>query len=255
MSISIVLADDHPLVRQGLRGILAAEPAFAIVGEAGDGLEAVRLVEQLQPDVLVLDLLMPGLGGLDVLPIVRQRTPCTRVVVLSMYSNEDFVLEALKNGALGYVLKGCEPAHAVEAVRCAAAGKRYLSPGISERAFIAYHEKAQAGPPDPHDLLTPRERQVLQLAAEGHSCPEIAARLSISPRTAEMHRGNATRKLGLKTQVDLILHAIRRGMIPRPAEAWGARESSGSRFGPARETSRPLCGPGRNTGHLLRKIP
>src|SRR5438046_2546546 len=131
MSYSIVLADDHPLVRQGLRGALEAEPAFAIVAETGDGLETVRLVEHLQPDVLVLDLMMPGLTGLDILPIVRQRSPRTRIVVLSMYANEDFVLQALKNGAIAYVLKGCDPAHAVEAVRRAAAGRRYLSPGIS----------------------------------------------------------------------------------------------------------------------------
>jgi DNA-binding NarL/FixJ family response regulator len=213
MSISIVLADDHPLVRRGMQGALEAEPGFAIVAETGDGLETVRLVERLRPDVLVLDLMLPGLSGLDVLPIVRQRCPQTRVVVLTMYAGEDFVLQALKNGALGYVLKGCDTAHAVEAVRRAAAGQRYLSPGISERAFDAYQEKADSAPPEPHDLLTPRERQALQLAAEGHSNAEIAGRLSISPRTAEMHRGHAMRKLGLKTQGDLIRHAIRRGMI------------------------------------------
>lgn len=214
MTISVVLADDHPLVRRGLRAALEADPELAVVAEAGDGLEAVRLAERLEPDVLVLDLMMPGLGGLDVLPIVRRRSPRTRVVILSVSANEDYVLQALKNGASGYVLKGCEPAHAVEAVRRAAAGRRYLSPGISERAFDAYQEKAEAAPPDPHDLLTPRERQVLQLAAEGRSSAEIAGRLSISPRTAEMHRGNALRKLGLRTQADLIRHAIRRGMIP-----------------------------------------
>jgi two-component system response regulator NreC len=224
MSVSIVLADDHPLVRGGLRGVLEAEPGFRVVGETGDGLEAIRLVERLLPDVLVLDLMMPGLGGLDVLPIVRQRSPQTRVVVLSMFTNEDFVLQALRNGAVGYVLKGCEPAHAVEAVRRASAGRRYLSPGISERAFDAYQEKAEAAPPDPHDLLTPRERQALQLAAEGHSNAEIAARLSISPRTAEMHRANALRKLGLKTQPDLVRYAMRRGMIPNPGEGgWAVK--------------------------------
>jgi DNA-binding NarL/FixJ family response regulator len=214
MSISVVLADDHPLVRRGLRDVLETEADFTVVAETGDGLEAVRLVERLQPDVLVLDLMMPGLNGLDALPIVRQRSPRTRVVVLSMHDSQDFVLQALKKGAVAYVLKGCDPAHAVQAVRAAAQGQRYFSPGISERAFDAYYEKAEAAPPDPHDLLTPRERQVLQLAAEGHSNAEIAARLSISPRTAEMHRANAMRKLDLKTQADLIRHALRRGMIP-----------------------------------------
>ncbi len=214
MSLAIVLADDHPFIRKGLRATLEAEPDLAVVGEAGDGLETLQLVERLQPDVLILDLVMPGLGGLDVLPIVRQRAPRTRVVVLSMYANEDFVLQALKNGALGYVLKGCEPGHVVEAVRRAAEGRRYLSPGVSEHAFEAYQQKAAAAAPDPHDLLTPRERQALQLAAEGHSNAAIAERLSISPRTAEMHRANALRKLGIKTREELIRYAIRRGMLP-----------------------------------------
>ena len=212
MTISILLADDHPVVRQGLRGVLESEPEFSVVAEAGDGLEALRLAEQLQPDVLVLDLMMPGLGGLDVLPIVRQRAPRTRVVVFSMYDNEDILLQALKNGEAAYLLKGSDPGSAKEAIRRAASGQHYLSFSIAERAFAAYREKA-VETPDPHDLLTPRERETLQLA-EGHSCAEIAERLSISPRTAEMHRGSAMRKLGLKTQADLVRYAIRRGMIP-----------------------------------------
>jgi DNA-binding NarL/FixJ family response regulator len=213
LSVSIVLADNHPIVRQGLRSVLEAEQEFAIIGEAGDGLETVRLVERVQPNVLVLGLLMPGLSGLDVLPIVRQRSPETRVVVFSMYTNEDFVLQALRNGAIAYVLKSSDPLRVLEAVSRAAAGERYLCPAISERAFEAYHAKAAAVPSDPHDLLTPRERQVLQLAAEGQPRAEIAARLSISPRTAEMHRANAMRKLALKSQSDLIRYALRRGML------------------------------------------
>jgi DNA-binding NarL/FixJ family response regulator len=207
------LADDHPLIRQGLRGALEAEPDFSIVAETSDGLETVRFVERLKPGVLVLDLMMPGLSGLDVLPIVRQRSPRTRVVVLSMYADENFVIQALSNGALAYVLKGCDAVYAVEAVRQAASGQRYLSPGISQRAFHVCDQKAEHAPPEPHDLLTPRERQTLQLAAEGHRNADIGARLSISPRTAEMHRANAQRKLGLKSQADLIRYALRRGMI------------------------------------------
>jgi DNA-binding NarL/FixJ family response regulator len=214
VSVSVVLADDHPVVRQGLRRVLEAEPDLSLVAEAGDGLEAVRLVERLRPDVLVLDLLMPGLSGLEALPIVRQRSPRTRVVIFSMCANEVFVLQALRNGAAAYVLKGCDPAHAVEAVRRAASGGRYLGPGLSERAFDAYRALAAAAPPDPHDRLTPRERQALQLAAEGHTNAAIAARLSISRRTAEMHRASAMRKLGLRTQADLVRYALRRGMLP-----------------------------------------
>jgi len=213
MSISVVLADDHPLVRKGLRNALESAGGFAVVGEAGDGLATLRVVEELQPNVVVVDLMMPGLSGLDVLPVIQQRSPRTRAVVLSMYANEEFVLRSLKSGASAYVLKGSEPAHAVEAVRRAADGRKYLGPGISERAFDVYQLKAEAAPADRHDLLTPRERQTLQLAAEGHTCAEIAARLSISTRTAEMHRGNAMRKLGLRSQSDLIRYAIQRGMI------------------------------------------
>jgi DNA-binding NarL/FixJ family response regulator len=214
MSISILLADDHPVVRQGLRSFLEAEPGFSITAETGDGLEAVRLVEQLHPDVLILALMLPGLGGLDILPIVKQRSPRTRVVVFSMYDNEEFVLQALKGGAVGYLLKRCDPAQVKEAVRLAAAGRPYLCSAIAQRAFELYQDAAASSAKDPHDMLTPREREALQLAAEGHSCGEIAARLSISPRTAEMHRASAMRKLGLKTQAELIRHAIRRGMIP-----------------------------------------
>jgi two-component system response regulator NreC len=230
MSISIVLADDHPVVRQGLRGILETTPELCVVGEAGDGLDTVRLVGRLQPDVLILDIVMPGLSGLDVLPVVRQRSPRTRIIIFSMYSSEDFVLQALRNGAVAYVLKGCDPAEVIEAVRLASAERHYLSPAISERAFEAYQQKAQAAPPDPHDLLTPRERETLQLAAEGHSNGEIAERLSISPRTVEMHRSRAMRKLGLKTQTELIRYALRRGMLPPEDTAMSTRrgKSAGS---------------------------
>lgn len=214
MSISILLADDHPVVRQGLRRFLETEPEFSIIAETGDGLDVVRLVEQLHPDVLILDLMMPGLGGLDILPIVQQRSHQTRVVVFSMHESEGFVLQALRNGAVSYLLKGCDPAHAKEAVRLAAAGRRYFSSSIAQRAFEVYCDTAASPVQDPHDLLTPREREVLQLAAEGLSCAEIAARLFISPRTAEIHRAGAMRKLGLKTRADLIRHALRRGMIP-----------------------------------------
>jgi DNA-binding NarL/FixJ family response regulator len=212
MSISVVLADDHPLLRQGVATLFSGGTEFTITGEARDGPEAVRLVEQVQPDVLVLDLMMPGLTGLDVLPIVRRRCPRTRVVVFSMYSGEEFVRRALANGAIGYVFKGCDPDHLKEAVRQAAVGKRYFGPAVRDSAVVA--ERSPSYPQDRHDLLTPREREVLQLSAEGKSCIQIAERLSISPRTAEMHRGNALRKLGLKSQVDVVRYALRRGMLP-----------------------------------------
>jgi two-component system, NarL family, response regulator NreC len=214
MTISIVLADDHPVVRRGMRTLLESQADFSIMGEAGDGLETVRLVERLRPDVLVLDLMMPGLSGLEVLRIARQRSPQTRTVVLSMYSSNAFIAEALKNGSTGYVLKGCTEENLIRSVREAAEGRRFLSPQVSEIAIDAYIAQAQPGAFDPHETLTAREREVLQLAAEGKTCSEIAGRLHISQRTAENHRASLMRKLGLQNQTQLVRYALRRLLIP-----------------------------------------
>jgi two-component system, NarL family, response regulator NreC len=213
MSIAIVLADDHPVLRRGTRTILESEASFCVKGEAGDGLETMRCVERLKPDVLILDLMMPGLSGLEVLRIISQRFPETRVVVLSMYSNKAFIAEAFKNGAIAYVLKGCTEENLVRAVREAAAGRRFLCPPVTEIAIDAYIEQAKAGPFDPHDTLTTREREVLQLAAEGKTNPEVATRLHISPRTVENHRASLMGKLGLQNQTDLVRHALRHKLI------------------------------------------
>jgi DNA-binding NarL/FixJ family response regulator len=210
----IILADDHPVVRHGVRSLLQAEPDFAVIGEASDGLETVQMVEKLQPEVLVVDLMIPGLNGLEVTRQVKQRVPQTRIVVLSMHANEPYVLEALKNGAAGYVLKDSSGTDLVHAIKQVVAGQRYLSPPLSERAVEAYLQRSQDSAFDPYDGLTEREREVLHLAAEGLSNPDIANRLSISPRTVETHRANLMRKLGLKTQTDLIRYALRRGILP-----------------------------------------
>ena len=210
---TIVLADDHHIVRQGLRALLETEPDFSLIGDAGDGIEAVRMTERLKPDVLIVDLMMPGLNGLEVTRQVSQRVPKTHVLVLSMHASDAYVLEALKNGATGYVLKDSHASDLVQAVRRVAAGRRYLSPPLSERAIEMYIQKAESGTLDPYDTLTTREREVLQLAAESHSTAEIAERLFISPRTAETHKANLMRKLGLSSQTDLILYAVRRGII------------------------------------------
>jgi two-component system, NarL family, response regulator NreC len=212
--ISIVLADDHPLVRQGLRAVLEAEGECAVIGEAADGLTVVDLVERTRPDVLVLDLMMPGLNGLEIARQVTQRALKTRVVIVSMHAEEVYVLEALRNGATGYVLKDASPAEVVLAVREAAAGRRYLCRPLSERALAAYAQQAQAAPRDAYETLTTRERAVLQLIAESDSNTEVAARLGISPRTVETHRANLMRKLGLQSQTDLIRYALRRGIVP-----------------------------------------
>jgi two-component system response regulator NreC len=213
--ITIVLADDHPVVRQGLRALLTAEADWTVVGEAADGLEVIGLVDRVKPDVLIVDLMMPGLNGLEITRQVTQRAPHTNVVILSMHASEAYVLEALHNGASAYVLKGSSASDLVQAVREAVAGRRYLSPPLSEQAIEAYLQlKTEQAVSDPYDTLTTREREVLQLAAQGFHSTEIGERLSISPRTVENHRANLMRKLGLHTHTDLIRYALRRGIIP-----------------------------------------
>jgi DNA-binding NarL/FixJ family response regulator len=210
---TVVLADDHPLVRQGLRSLLEAEGDCNVVGEEADGLKVVDLVERLRPDVLLLDLRLPGQSGLEVTRQVIQRGGKTRVIILSMHGGETLVRDALRHGAHGYVLKDAPPSEVVEAVRAVTAGRRYLSRSLAERAIDAYAAQAVAPPEDPYETLTTRERQVLQLAAESGSFAEIAARLGISPRTVESHREHLMQKLGLQSQTDLIRYAVRRGIV------------------------------------------
>lgn len=211
---TIVLADDHRIVRQGLRALLTAESNFKVVGEADDGREALDLVRRLSPDVLVLDLMMPGLNGLEVARQLHKQSSKVGIVVLSMYDDEGFVLEALANGVSAYVLKDSNSSDLVQAVREVAAGRRYLSPPLSDRAIETYQQMAKIGAMDKHETLTTREREVLQLSAEGHTSSVIASRLGISTRTAETHRSRLMHKLGLHTQSDLIRYALKRGIIP-----------------------------------------
>lgn len=212
--ITIILAEDHQIVRQGLRAMLETEADFSIVAEAGDGLTAIQQVEQWQPEVLILDLMLPGLNGLEVIRQVSRRWPQVRVVILSMYANEAYVLEALRHGAAAYVLKESSMSDLVYALREAMAGQRYLSPPLSEERMGAYLQKAQTTPLDPYETLTGREREVFQLVAEGCTSAEVAARLVISPRTVEMHRANLMRKMNLRSQTELIRVALRRGIVP-----------------------------------------
>jgi two-component system, NarL family, response regulator NreC len=212
--ITIVLADDHHLIRQGVRALLETEADFSVVGEASDGLQAAELVERLKPNILVVDFIMPGLNGMEVARRVKQCSTKTGVLLLSMYTNESYVLEAFRNGATGYVLKDSTAEDLVRAVRQVAAGQHYLSAPLSERAIESYVQNARGGKSDLYETLTAREREVLQLAAEGRSSREIAARLFISPRTAETHRANLMHKLGLHGQTDLIRYALKRGILP-----------------------------------------
>jgi DNA-binding NarL/FixJ family response regulator len=213
-TISIILADDHQVVRKGLKALLSSEADFSVVGEANDGLETVQLVEKLKPDVLILDLMMGGLNGLEVTRQLAKKVPDTGIVILSMHSNEAYVLEALRSGAKAYILKESPPEELIHAVREVHAGKRYLSAPLTERAIEAYTSKSDAKPIDPYDQLTTREREILMLTAQGYTNNDIASRLFISPRTVETHRTNLMRKLELHSHAQLIQFAIQHDIIP-----------------------------------------
>jgi len=214
--IRILLADDHNVMRSGLRRLLEEEPDLEVVGEAADGLEAIRMAEELEPDVVITDLVMGGVSGVEVTRQVTERVPRSRVVVLSMYGNESYVLDALRSGARAYVLKESTSEELSQAVRAAASGRRYLSSALSEMAIEGYISREQAAAPDPYDTLTPREREVLHLIAQGCTGVETAKRLFISRRTVEVHRANLMRKLDLKNKAELFAYAAQRGILPPP---------------------------------------
>jgi DNA-binding NarL/FixJ family response regulator len=213
MTIRILIADDHQMVRLGLRAMLETEPRCEVVGEASTGDAAVALAAQLRPDVLVTDMVMPGLAGLDVIRQARQAAPGLAVLVYSMHAEERYVREALRAGATAYVLKESPADELVEAVRHAAAGQRYLSAALSQRAIDAY-ARPDDRPFDPYETLTEREREVLTLAARGLTSGEIAEQLKIGARTVDSHRMSLMRKLGLRSLADLVRFAVRRGIVP-----------------------------------------
>lgn len=200
---TVVMAEDHAVVREGLKTLLETEPDFAVVGQAADGDEAVKLVKLLKPDILIVDLVMPKVGGLEVIRQVKSEGSRTQCVVLSMQANEAYVLEALRAGALGYVLKESGIEELIRAVREALAGRRHLSPPLSQRAFEVYLSKT--GPDRSMGLegLTSRELQVARFVAAGLTAANIAKELGISSRTVESHRVSALRKLGVSSSVEL----------------------------------------------------
>ena len=209
--ITAIIADDHEIVRRGLRSLLESHNC-KLVAEAADGLAAAQAVEKFKPQLLFLDLNMPRLHGLEVLKQTRTSSPNTRVIVLSMHNDEPYVIEALRAGASAYLLKGSESEEIAQALKEVMAGRRYLSAPLSEWAINALATRV-AEASDPLSTLSPREREVLQLATEGYGNPEIAEKLFISPRTAETHRTNLMRKLGLQSQTDLVRFAIRKGLL------------------------------------------
>jgi RNA polymerase sigma factor (sigma-70 family) len=212
--IRVLLADDHTLIRAGLRMVVASHPGFTVVGEANDGREAVALAEQLKPDVVVMDIGMPSLNGIEACRQIHDSLLQTQVIMLSMHSDEAYVLRALKAGAKGYLLKDSAEADLASAIRAVTAGKSFFSPTVSKVLLEDYMRKLErTGAEDSFELLSPREREVLQLVAEGKSSKEIANLLDLSVYTVETHRAKVMQKLNLHNIPELILYAVRKGIV------------------------------------------
>ncbi len=211
----IVIAEDHTILRQGLRALLSSDPDFEVVGEAEDGRAAIRSVETLSPDLLLMDLSMPRMTGMEAITEIKKGSPATKIVVLTVHKGEEYVLSALKAGADGYVLKDAGRDELVAAVKNVLAGKRYLSPDISEKVIGGYLEGRRALKATPWDTLTQREREILKLIAEGYKNKEIAEQLFISLKTVEKHRSNLMRKLDLHNTAALTTFAMEKGIIER----------------------------------------
>ncbi|MBI4443253.1 MAG: response regulator transcription factor [Acidobacteria bacterium] len=212
--IHILLADDHRIVRQGLRRILEEHPQMEVVAEASDGREAVQLAMEKKPDVVVMDIAMPQLNGMEAARQILRRLPATKILVLSMYSDESYVVQVLEAGAKGYLLKDSADAELVEAVQAVSNGKSFFSPLISRILLDEYVRQLQEKKvTDRYELLTEREREILQLIAEGKTSREIAELLNISVSTVDTHRGHIMEKLDLHNPYEVVLYAVRKGLI------------------------------------------
>lgn len=212
MRVSILLADDHALVRAGLRKLLESLPDVEVVGEADDGQAVLDLAGQLHPDVVLMDIAMPRLNGLEAAARLSRATPHTRVLILSMHQNEDYVRQALRAGAAGYLLKDAAPAELALALKAVMRGDSWLSPAVSKGVVSDYVQRLR-GEESPGNTLTPRQREVLQLVAEGNSTKEIARRLDLSVKTVETHRTQLMKQLDLHDVAALVRYAIRTGLI------------------------------------------
>ena len=210
----VLLADDHSIVRRGMRSLLETEQSVEIVAEAADGLEALRLCEEYRPDLLILDVAMPKLNGIDVAARTQKMQPPPRAIMLSMYLDESYVIRAINAGARAYLLKDATDEDLLPAVRAVAAGKSFFSPAVSDVLAEEYtRQLQQRGLTESYDLLTDREKEVLQLLAEGRSNKEVAALLDVGLSTVETHRGNLMQKLSLHSTAEIVLYAMRKRLI------------------------------------------
>ncbi len=210
--IRVLLADDHTLVRAGIRSLLENMEGIEVIAEAGDGREALRLVRTHRPDVVLMDIAMPGLNGLEAAARIAKKFPNVRVIILSMHVNEEYVLQTLRAGAAGYMVKGADAAELEIAIRAVARGETYLSPMVSKHVVTDYIQRI-SGETSPLELLTPRQREVLQLIAEGYSTKKIARTLKISVKTVETHRMQLMERLDIHDIAGLVRYAIRVGLV------------------------------------------
>lgn len=215
MSITLFLADDHGVVREGLRLLLETQPDFQVIGEAGDGREAVHKIIQDRPDIAIVDIAMPELNGIEVTQQIYETCPATQVIILSMHSSSGHIARALQAGARGYVLKSSVGAELVDAVRAVRVGRRYLSQKVSNHIVDDYLRQLEASEGDtPLARLSSREREILQLVVEGKSSTQIASLLSLSPNTVDTYRSRLMQKLGMEDLPSLVKFAIQHGLIP-----------------------------------------
>ncbi len=212
--LRIILADDHTIVRQGLRRIIEEHPDWQVIAEASDGREAVRLANELEPDVIILDITMPLLTGIEATAQITRRSPNVRVLILSMHADEAFITRSVQAGARGYLLKDSADTDVVAAIEAVMQGKSFFSPAAASAMLDDYRRNlAGRGITDRYDSLSEREREIFQLIAEGHSNKSIAEVLNISPSTVETHRGHIMEKLDLHSVAEIVLYAVRRGVI------------------------------------------
>jgi DNA-binding NarL/FixJ family response regulator len=211
-TVRVLLADDHDLVRAGLRALVQRVPAFEVVAEAGNGREALELVEQHQPDLVLMDVMMPELDGLNATAQVAKSFPHTRVIILSMNAGEEYVLQAMRIGAAGYLLKNATPAEFELALRAVSRGETYLSSAVSKHVIAGYVNRTETQG-NSLDRLTPRQREVLQLVAEGNTTKGIARKLHIGVKTAETHRAQLMHELNIHELAGLVRYAIRMGLV------------------------------------------